>query len=570
MKPNIGTSPAYLFWNSYNFCFRLKIPKDIRTFFDGKRELRSSLKTANLTLAKQKARYLAGNIQWLFEILRKNGSGMDELTKERMQLIINKYIRNKLDSLERTRLNRDFIDFDVQKREKENVEDELGTLQCALMANYLRQRETMVQEILKQEGITLGPESMEYKTMCRDYMKSEFEMYKVELKRMQADYTDDVDKLFPVSGDEPKQDIAPQAESPDQEFITLQELIKKFLDEKIRAGIGTGALKQYKASFNLMIKVFGADKQVHTFSSKDSNRFKDILLKMPAGAARIKGYDKKSIDQVIKEGKGKDLMNTATVNSYLTNVGALFGYAFNHEYVQRNYFLNLKIKQRGRPSEEQDIFDTDDLGLIFRSDDYTKDKHKEPYRFWLPILGLYTGCRLEEICQLYLDDIEKVDTIWVLNINESREDQKLKNMASRRIVPLHPFITDNLNLIGYVEKLRSKRQERLFPELKRTQGKYSHYPSRWFGKWKKEAGIQAEPRKKTFHSFRHTFTDNLKQQLVQGAVIEEATGHVVQGEGMGRYGKPYVAKTLLKEAILKLDFGIDLSHLKDSKYVIKN
>lgn len=35
----------------------------------------------------------------------------------------------------------------------------------------------------------------------------------------------------------------------------------------------------------------------------------------------------------------------------------------------------------------------------------------------------------------------------------------------------------------------------------------------------------------------------------------------------GRYGKPYRPKVLLDEAISKLDFGVDLSHLKQSKFV---
>ena len=46
-------------------------------------------------------------------------------------------------------------------------------------------------------------------------------------------------------------------------------------------------------------------------------------------------------------------------------------------------------------------------------------------------------------------------------------------------------------------------------------------------------------------------------------------GNAVQGEVFGRYGKPYAAKLLLKQAILKLDFGIDLSHLKNSKWVVR-
>jgi hypothetical protein len=39
---------------------------------------------------------------------------------------------------------------------------------------------------------------------------------------------------------------------------------------------------------------------------------------------------------------------------------------------------------------------------------------------------------------------------------------------------------------------------------------------------------------------------------------------------MGRYGKKYKPDKLLENVALKLDYGIDLNHLKDSKFVIKD
>jgi hypothetical protein len=110
----------------------------------------------------------------------------------------------------------------------------------------------------------------------------------------------------------------------------------------------------------------------------------------------------------------------------------------------------------------------------------------------------------------------------------------------------------------------------LFPELKNHSGRYGHYPSRWFGTYKKNCGIDARPNKKVFHSFRHNLQDNLKQQMIQEKLVDELVGHVVEGESFGRYGKPYRVPVLYKEAVLKLNYDIDLSHLKKSRYVIKD
>lgn len=109
----------------------------------------------------------------------------------------------------------------------------------------------------------------------------------------------------------------------------------------------------------------------------------------------------------------------------------------------------------------------------------------------------------------------------------------------------------------------------MFPELKKISHTYSHAASRWFNdRYKKQIGLTTQDgKKKTYHSFRHLVQDWLKQKLISGIVIDELVGHAVQGESMGRYGKRFSAKVLLEEAVLKLDYGIDLSHLKKSRYV---
>ncbi len=90
--------------------------------------------------------------------------------------------------------------------------------------------------------------------------------------------------------------------------------------------------------------------------------------------------------------------------------------------------------------------------------------------------------------------------------------------------------------------------------------------TKWFGTFKKKCGL--DDRLLVFHSFRHTLTDNLKQQLINETLIDELTGHALQGETMGRYGKRYSVRVLYDEAVLKLDYGVDLGHLRGSKWVM--
>ena len=63
--------------------------------------------------------------------------------------------------------------------------------------------------------------------------------------------------------------------------------------------------------------------------------------------------------------------------------------------------------------------------------------------------------------------------------------------------------------------------------------------------------------KKVFHSFRHNFTDNLKQQGLQESMIAELVGHSVKSMTFSRYGKEF-NPAILRENMLKLDYGIDI------------
>ena len=46
-------------------------------------------------------------------------------------------------------------------------------------------------------------------------------------------------------------------------------------------------------------------------------------------------------------------------------------------------------------------------------------------------------------------------------------------------------------------------------------------------------------------------------------------GHKLEGVTLGRYAKRYEIKQLLNESVLKLDYGVNLTHLKNSRYVPK-
>ena len=57
--------------------------------------------------------------------------------------------------------------------------------------------------------------------------------------------------------------------------------------------------------------------------------------------------------------------------------------------------------------------------------------------YWIPLIGLFSGARSSELCQLHVSDIVQVDDVWVIDINEDAESKSVKTKASRRQVPIH-------------------------------------------------------------------------------------------------------------------------------------
>ena len=82
---------------------------------------------------------------------------------------------------------------------------------------------------------------------------------------------------------------------------------------------------------------------------------------------------------------------------------------------------------------------------------------------WLIYLACYSGCRLEELCQLARDDTRQVSGIWILDINDG-DGRKIKNEYSRRLVPIHPVLINR----GFLQYANDENgvSRRVFPSLR--------------------------------------------------------------------------------------------------------
>ena len=177
-----------------------------------------------------------------------------------------------------------------------------------------------------------------------------------------------------------------------------------------------------------------------------------------------------------------------------------------------------EIKRCVDPDNEgRGPFADDDLMAIFGQSWFKvgsglhvkKPSYWYPFEYWLPLLGIFAGCRIKEAAQLHLSDVKQVDGVWCLDINESTRDKSLKNSQSKRQIPLHHKMIA-LGFLEYCLELKAQGFRRVFPELTwaKTDAKYAKEPIR---KMSGMLGRLGMPRDSThvFHCTRHSLNNKL-------------------------------------------------------------
>lgn len=161
--------------------------------------------------------------------------------------------------------------------------------------------------------------------------------------------------------------------------------------------------------------------------------------------------------------------------------------------------------------------------------------------YWVPLLGLYTGARQSELCQLRIEDLQDTPEGFVLYVLRDGEDHadgtpgtSTKTEASNRRLPVHSDLIA-LGLKDYWQDMKDAGHKVLFPDIKRAPDRSAgEYFSDWFLIYRRQQGI--DKRWVDFHAFRHTASTRLTDAGVSDSVTDYLTGHSGNGRGSaGRY-----------------------------------
>lgn len=574
--------------NSGNtYYFRRKIPTDLIEHFGGLKEFRISLKCAIKSRSIRTTKILNQKVSGIFEDIRQ---GMKSLEIEDIKEILRVEIRKQI-------LHAHQVDLGTNKWSDSGVEKSLDTtekkdlnLRETLkndLKSYLKQVDSKMEGILESMNIKIEKESVGYKRLREHFIDLYLMRYEwikellLKTGKSDDDFRKDFDSkfrldLFPelsnsvgltesLMKDEPNNNSTTSDELPYLPIAggLLSSNIKTFIDRKKVEGKSIKEIGSDNKILEEFVEIVG-DFDFSRVTKKEVSYYIDVQTKLPPNRKKSQKYRDLTIKQVMELNLSqKETQTPQNINKRLSKLSVFGNWGVRQGLLLTNPFSGMKFLVKKQPNRRQP-FTTDDLKKILKPETYLnwtinfehpykihKVNNKLPY-YWVFLLGIFSGMRTNEMCQLRCSDIRKEKNIWFMFVEDS-ENTKVKTESSIRKVPLHPQLVE-LGFIDYVGNLRKKKKTRVFWELREDRDGFASKVSRHYNeKFLPAIGVW-EKHKKVLYCTRHTFINKLYSEKVDENVIKTLVGHEKEFTMKHYGGDPFTPEVLLEE-ISKVNYS---------------
>ena len=351
--------------------------------------------------------------------------------------------------------------------------------------------------------------------------------------------------------------------SEEEGSVKLKKLTEGFLRDKASSGKRASTMLAYRQSCEVMEGFFGVEKVISEISLDDIRDLCEFIEQVPVNAKQR--FPKLSITEAVIKANAQGCVRRISSRSQsllFDKINSIMSYAVSIGWLNKNNAAHPIFKNRFKfITPKKALFNDEDLTSLFNGEwyRYTSLENRKS-SFWIPLLGLFHGCRLNEICQLRLDNIGCDQGVPYFSIRESKGIE-LKTSASNRDVPIHDELL-KIGFLEYVDSIRSltPKDGRIFPELKlASDNTFSSLFSKRFTRYRDQTlGTKS---KASFHSFRHMFRDSLRRARVDIERVNALGGWAGSGGMQARYGDGFLIEDLNKD-LQKVEYkNLNLAHL---------
>ena len=514
------------------YYLRRRIPSDLLICYPGKKERVFSLKTKDYRTAVERHRLAEAKLttQWAErrqrvadEEVRRQVQAItriDSLTPEVIETICQHAEAETLASDEGRRESDDPYTAEELEFSKVGYAEANCMLKKAVGEGNQDILRPLVEEYLYLSGYRINASEVEMRRLALAYGRMAIRANEKLLSRYEGN-------------DEPTPVVAARSMTTPMLSEVAAAYLKHF-EKREKAAM----LVKVRTSMPLLLDIVG-DKPIGSLNQDDLNDFFDVIQHLPPRWKDVCRQQNISARELAKLASGE--MSKGTFDGTYLAVMTPFVRYCRLKWQVRGWPMDLTTEgveymgSRKDPENGQRPFKQTELARLFGGAEMAifARNADQAHQYWLPTVALFTGARVNELCQLnpqcdIRQDVESKR--WFLDITDESAAHKaikktVKTPGSKRKVPIHPQLIE-LGFLQYVEYVKKQGHMLLFPGFPPSVGKASPKAAEWFIDFLRELGLRDETPKARLvgmHAFRSTLMRRAMVMRVVG--IESITGH---------------------------------------------
>jgi integrase len=359
---------------------------------------------------------------------------------------------------------------------------------------------------------------------------------------------------------------------------TLLDLFDRYAEQRLaEEGKRGDTLAQDRKVVEQFAEFVGADRAVASIKPEHVRDYRDTMRQLPPkwrDRADMRGL---TMREAAVKARSKDMPRVAltTINKHLSTISPLFAWLIEERWDLSNPCTGLFFK-RVKGKNPRPPLGTERLNAVLASPLFTgfeaDGKEHRPgeirakdWRYWIPMLCLFTGMRVGEAAQLRAEDVSRHESgVWIIDIQHAPEKGQTTKAGQSRASVAHAKLVE-LGFIAFVEERRAAGGDsRLFPELvANDRDQLGAEPSAFWRDYLTRIGVKAGADGLGAHSFRHELADRLRVEV--GLVDDQiavALGHdqksTTAGYGAVRQGTVRFLAPVMEQ--VRFD-GVQFGHL---------